>query len=163
MSTPSEHKPHELTLVVRRLIPATREEVFAAWTDPDSMAEWMCPGDIRSATAKLDVRVGGKLHIVMKGDDIDYEHTGQYRVVEPPSKLAFTWISKGTDHQPTLVTVELLELGRWCELVLTHENFVKPDAVQKHKGGWTSIAGKLAAYFEKSLERGGGKPFADEA
>src|ERR1700730_1430991 len=144
MSNPSQQEPSALTLVVRRLIPATCEEVFAAWIDPASVAEWMCPGNVRSATAELDVRVGGKLHIVMKGDGEEYDHTGEYCVVQPPAKLVFTWISKGTDLQPTLVTVELMELGQWCELVLTHEKFVKPEAVQKHKGGWTSIVEKLA-------------------
>jgi uncharacterized protein YndB with AHSA1/START domain len=148
MSIPSGHSPTELTLVVKKLLHATREEVFAAWTDPESMAEWMCPGNVRSALAELDVRPGGKLRILMRGDDIEYDHTGEFRVVQPPSKLVFTWISKGTDNQPTLVTVEFFERGQSCELVLTHENFVKPDAVQKHKGGWTSIADKLAAYFE---------------
>jgi uncharacterized protein YndB with AHSA1/START domain len=33
-------------LVVRKLIPAPREEVFAAWSDPQSIRHSMCPGDV---------------------------------------------------------------------------------------------------------------------
>ena len=29
-------------LVIRKLIPASREEVFAAWSDPAGMRYWMC-------------------------------------------------------------------------------------------------------------------------
>src|SRR5262245_19879042 len=133
--------PHRL--VVRRYIRATPEEVFSAWTDPNSIAEWMCPGTVRRSDAQLDVRVGGKFRITMQNPDSETEHTGEYRVVEPPSKLVFTWISVHTDNQPTLVTVELLPVGRHTEMILTHENFVKETAVPKHQKGWTDIADKL--------------------
>jgi uncharacterized protein YndB with AHSA1/START domain len=66
------------TLVVRKTIPASREEVFAAWIDPDSLRHWMCPGDILTAEAELDPRVGGAYRIVMKGRTGDYDHTGEY-------------------------------------------------------------------------------------
>ena len=138
-------------LVIRRLIRATREEVFAAWTDPDSIAQWMCPGDIKTAGAKLDVRVGGKFRIVMKDGQKEYDHAGEYQIVEPPAKLGFTWISKGTDHTPTLVTIELQDLDPYCQLILTHERFVKPEAVQQHERGWTDIVNKLAGHFERAV------------
>jgi len=137
-----EHK-----LTIRKLIPASREEVFAAWTDPDSIALWMCPGSVIAAEAQLDVRVGGSFRIVMKDAAEDVAHTGEYVAIEPPSKLVFTWISKNTDHQPTLVTVELHEQGEMCELVLTHERFPRAEAVKRHQGGWTQIAERLAAHM----------------
>ncbi len=141
------------TVVVRRMTPAPREAVFAAWIDPESIKHWMCPGDITKAEAQLDPRVGGSFRIVMKGKNQDYEHTGEYQVVQPPSKLVFTWISKGTDHQPTLVTVELLERGQQSELVLTHQRLPRAEAVNQHKGGWSQITDRLAEYFEKGAER----------
>jgi len=141
-------------LVVRRFIRATPEEVFEAWTDPNSMAEWMCPGTVRRAEVRLDVRVGGKFRIVMKNPDSETEHTGEYQLVEPPSKLVFTWVSVNTDHQPTLVTVDLLPVGRHTEMVLTHDKFPRTDAVAKHQKGWTDIATKLAGYFEQRTQGG---------
>jgi uncharacterized protein YndB with AHSA1/START domain len=145
-------------LVVRKVIPASREEVFAAWTDPESIKLWMCPGDTAWTDAELDVRVGGAYRIVMKGGREDVEHTGEYRLVDPPSKLVFTWISKYTGNQPTLVTVELFERGGHCELVLTHEGFSTSAAVKQHQGGWNQIADKLAGHFAKASERSAGAP-----
>ena len=46
-------------VVTRRRMPAPREIVFEAWIDPKGIHEWMCPGDVISAEATLDVRVGG--------------------------------------------------------------------------------------------------------
>ena len=144
MQAPATHK-----LVIRRKMPVPREAVYAAWTDPESMSKWMCPGDVVSAEAKLDVRVGGSYRILMKGGKQEYDHTGTYQIVEPPSKLAFTWISKGTDNQQTLVTLEFLDHGKESELVLTHERFASEDMMKRHQSGWTQIVEKLADHLKK--------------
>ena len=44
-------------LVLRRLIPVPREEVFAAWLDPSSLAQWMRPGDMKDAEVQVDPRI----------------------------------------------------------------------------------------------------------
>src|SRR5215210_6581207 len=92
----------DTALVVRRTIDASREKVFAAWTDAASMGKWMRPGPSSDARAKLDVRVGGRFEIDMIGDGTVYHHEGEYLTVDPPRKLAFTWISDGTEHQRTV-------------------------------------------------------------
>lgn len=147
MITPKDERPDRL--VVRRVIPASREEVFAAWIDPESVRHWMCPGDILTAEARLDPRVGGTYRIVMKSPTRAHDHTGEYLVVDPPSKLAFTWISNGTDNQPTIVTVELFARGEECEVVLTHERFPNADAMRRHQGGWSQIVERLAEYVQR--------------
>ena len=43
-----------------RVLPASPEEVFDAWTDAKSVREWMCPGAISEAVATLDVRINGR-------------------------------------------------------------------------------------------------------
>jgi uncharacterized protein YndB with AHSA1/START domain len=132
------------TLVVRRTIPASREEIFDAWITADSLKQWMCPPAIRSASATIDARVGGRYRLVMHGDR-DYYHEGEYLVVDRPSKLSFIWISAGTDRQTSIVTIELFETTRGeTELVLTHQQ-LPPDNVAPHVEGWTAIVEKLAA------------------
>jgi uncharacterized protein YndB with AHSA1/START domain len=55
--------PATTLVVVRRPVP--RERVFAASLDPASLARWMCPGDVTSATIEVDPRVGGTFRILM--------------------------------------------------------------------------------------------------
>jgi uncharacterized protein YndB with AHSA1/START domain len=127
-------------LVVRRQIPFPREQVFAAWLDGASLAQWMRPSGGPRATVDVDPRVGGKFRIVMHSSCMDqhHEHRGEYLAIEPPSLLSFTWISQGTDLLPTVVTIEFLERGPGTELVLTHQRL--PQArVEAHREGWTSI------------------------
>jgi uncharacterized protein YndB with AHSA1/START domain len=131
---------------IRRKMPAPREVVYEAWIDPQGIREWMCPGDVTSAEAVLDVRVGGAYRIVMKGKERDHVHTGVYRVVEPNAKLVFTWTQEGNDVI-TLVTVEFLAHGNESELVLTHERFTKPDVAKRYESGWGTISEKLSSYL----------------
>jgi uncharacterized protein YndB with AHSA1/START domain len=126
------------TLVLRRIIPVPRERVFQAWLDPASLAQWMRPGGATDATAEVDPKVGGRFRIVMIEGPKRFEHTGEYRVIEPPERLEFTWISQATDHQPTVVTIDFLERSGGTELVLTHRR-LPPNQVDSHRGGWTDI------------------------
>jgi uncharacterized protein YndB with AHSA1/START domain len=129
---------------ITKLLPATPEEVFAAWTDPASLKEWMCPGPVTSATASLDLRVGGRFQIVMHRENSDASHVGEYREISPPNRLVFTWQSDGTLQQETLVTIELLPRGKQTELVLVHELLPNEHSAAQHTIGWQNIVEKLA-------------------
>lgn len=133
---------HAALLVVRRVMALPREEVFAAWLDPTSLQRWMRPGDVDRATVEIDPRVGGKFRIVMHHGGRSDAHWGEYLVIEPPSRLSFTWISEYTDNKPTVVTVELLERNGGTEVVLTHRR-LPPERRDSHRSGWGSILGKL--------------------
>src|SRR5882762_7581741 len=135
------------TVVVRKMLPASCEEVFDAWFDSEGMRQWMCPGPVTSSEVTLEPRVGGRFRILMKSPNADFDHTGEFRVVDRPSKLQFTWVSSGTDHKETLVTVEWHERVAQCELILTHEGIPREDAVSQHKQGWTDIVDKLDGYL----------------
>jgi uncharacterized protein YndB with AHSA1/START domain len=126
------------TLVVRRFIPVPRERVFSAWLDPASLAQWMRPTGITDAKVEADPRVGGKFRIVMVQGQERFEHTGEYLIIEPPARLAFTWISQATDHRRTQVTIEFLERSEGTELVLTHRG-LPGTQVESHRSGWTDV------------------------
>ena len=132
------------TLVVRRVIPAPRERVFAAWLDPKSLAQWMRPGGATEASVEVDPKVGGRFRIVMIEGPKRYEHTGEYLVIEPPERLEFTWISQATQLKATVVSIDFLEREAGTELVLTHRR-LPPTQVGSHQAGWTDIMRKLEA------------------
>jgi len=140
-------------LVIRKLIPASREEVFDAWGDAAGMRKWMCPGDVISAEAQIDFRQGGSYRIVMKSPRQDHDHTGKYLEHARPSKLRFTWNTKGADTTETLVTIELKDCGGKTELTLTHERFPSAELLARYKGGWSRVADLLAEYFERGKSK----------
>ena len=137
-------------LVVRRQIAVPRERVFEAWLDSESLAHWMRPGDSTHAAVTVDPRLGGGFRIVMEGPTHGaVEHRGEYLAIEPPSLLSFTWISRPTDHKPTVVTIEFHERGTGTELVLTHRG-LPAKAVEGHRKGWTDIVRLLEVALTRS-------------
>lgn len=130
---------------VRRVLPATPEEVFDAWTDVESLKRWLCPGDTRVTDAEIDLRVGGRFRVVMSDERDDYENLGQYIEVERPSRLVFSWRSPGTENLTTRVTVTFRPVGEGTEMVIVHERLPGEDSAARHRKGWASIGEKLEA------------------
>jgi uncharacterized protein YndB with AHSA1/START domain len=110
----------------------------------------MCPGDVISAEATLDVRVGGSFRITMRSKERVHEHVGIYQIVAPPAKLSFTWSGLDNPNEITLVTVEFIDHEDECELVITHERFTKGDLAQRYEVGWGTIARKFAEYLART-------------
>jgi uncharacterized protein YndB with AHSA1/START domain len=145
------HRTDPRALTITRVLPASRQAVFDAWTTAESVQRWMCPETGSVSLVELDVREGGTFRIEMVVDGERLVHTGVYREVRPPERLVFTWMSKHTQQRATLVTVELRALGDQTELTLTQKDLPDERAVYLHTRGWTQIMERLARLF--SLDR----------
>ena len=131
---------------VRRLIKASPAALFEAWLDPEQLGVWMCPFDGTHSVATIDARVGGKYKIDMHTPRGVVEHQGEYVVIEPNSKLVFTWNSPHTGGD-SLVTVTFARKNGATELVLVHEK-LPSDKMDAHNNGWNSGLDKLVAFIE---------------
>ena len=132
------------TVTIRRTLAATCEEVFDAWLDAEGMGQWMRPGAVTSCEVALEPRVGGHFRIVMTAAGAKFVNTGEFRVLDRPTKLQFTWVSSRWANQETLVTVELHPRDADCELVLTHERFPIEHSEGQLETGWTQMLEKLS-------------------
>lgn len=132
-------------VVVRRTIAASAEDLFDAWLDPDALAVWMRPSGIAKTSATVDARVGGRYEIVMQGETA-FPHTGEYRVIDRPRRLVFTWISNATEQRESLVTVDFLRTGDRTEVVVTHERLPQ-DQRASHTDGWTTALERLVERY----------------
>jgi uncharacterized protein YndB with AHSA1/START domain len=136
-------------IVVRRRINATPEELFDAWLDPEGMKEWMCPGHTVRTDVKLEPHVGGSMLIIMHSAAESYEHQGEFTVIERPRKLSFTWRSKATAWENSLVTVEFIEVSVGeSEMILTHGELPSKDVADQHRGGWGQIVERMTKYLK---------------
>ena len=159
MATPQK----DFTLELRRTFPASREKVFAAWTDPQKLTKWMCR-DVPThevSYRELDVRTGGRyvMEIHDSANGQVYIGSGIYKEVTPPQRLIFTWswvkqAPDGTtspmhEEPETLVTVDFFVRDAATEVVLKHEGFFSQAAHDEHDGGWTGCFNVLAAFLEQ--------------
>jgi uncharacterized protein YndB with AHSA1/START domain len=143
--------PNRPLVRLERQLPAPPEVVFGRWTDPASMARWLSPTG--EAEVLADVRVGGRFTVVMLGEGMRLEHTGEYLTIEPPSRLRFTWASPYTGERPSVVTVELEPSGTGTRLRLVHERLPAAQ-VSPHTRGWASIIDNLVAALAADADGG---------
>ena len=128
------------SLELHRVLPATEDEVFAAWTDPDLMGRWLSP--VGRAEVEVDLRVGGRFRVAMVGEGRKIEHTGEYLEISAPRRLVFTWRSPYTGPEPTVVTVQLRPVEDQTELLLIAERLPE-EQVESHRAGWGRMLDRL--------------------
>lgn len=134
------------SVVVKKVIPATIERVFDAWTKPEIMRNWYC-GAKGISESRVDLRVGGKytnnMHITGEsscnssdegGDESkSFMHHGEYLEISRPHRLVFTWNSPSVEN--TVVTVDLKEVTGGTEVTISHE-LPTEEACKGHTQGW---------------------------
>ena len=93
--------PTTTTLRIERTFQAPAEAVFDAWTSEEVIRRWLhAEHDWETTEAEVDLRVGGAVRVVMRDPDKDVEYGGggHYTEIDPPTRLAFTWIWDGDTH-----------------------------------------------------------------
>jgi len=134
--------PESFDLKLERVIRAPRQKVFEAFTQADVLRRWFGPRALSIASAEVDARVGGRYRITMKARTGE-THTviGEYKIVQPPDRLSFTWGWEAAEMAAmgqTLVTLTFDERGDETHLTLRHTGFPGADARDQHQGGWGS-------------------------
>ena len=137
------------TLKISRTIRAGRQAVWDAWTRPEHVKKWSCPapGGVRSFES--DLRVGGAYTLAMEVEGTRYTAFGEYREIDAPRRLVYTWDWREEDHRvgETLITVEFEQQGEATLVTLTHEGFAAAEARDSHDQGWTACLEHFARLF----------------
>jgi len=157
--------------VIARTFDAPRDLVWQAWTQRDALVQWFGPKGFTMPVAKLDFRVGGRMHYMMVGPG-GVEMCGKmiYREIDPPRRLV--WINAFSDPQGGLGRHPLAP--EWPQQMLTVATFDEPapgrttvtihwstiDATPEEQRmfdtghdsmrmGWTGTFEQLEAYLAK--------------
>jgi uncharacterized protein YndB with AHSA1/START domain len=135
-----------LTLEIERVLPAARPVVFEAFTDSDVLSQWWGPEGFAIAGIEFEARVGERYRIEMQPPEGDAFHlVGEFRQVEPPERLVFTfiWAEPDPDDVETLATLEFRDLGDSTEVALTQGPFKTDARLDLHRAGWGDSLDKL--------------------
>ncbi len=136
----------------RRVLDASIERVWDAWTQPALMLEWFCPLGMTTTDAVVALRVGGRFRITMAqgpqalptppefGPELVAE--GTYEQVERPRLLGFTWTWVGWD-EVSRVRINLRTVERGTELLLVHCRLRTEESQMFHEAGWHSTLENL--------------------
>lgn len=151
--------PSEVHL--RRVVHATLEEVFAAWTTPEAVSQWWGPHGFTAPVVELDVRSGGAIRIDMEGPDgTIYPMTGRFVEVYPPFRFHF--ISTPLDAAGNMLmelwnSVYLQQVPEGVEIIVDcHVMRAIPAADQHRKGmviGWGQMMDRMAAFADSPANK----------
>ena len=136
----------ELMLEIERVLPARQPEVFAAFTDPDVLSTWWGPKGFTIRSLDFQGRAGERYRIEMQPPEGDaFQLIGEFREVEPPARLAFTfiWEEPNPDDVETLAALEFRDLGDSTDVALTQGAFKTEGRWDLHRDGWGDSFDKL--------------------
>ena len=139
----------DLFLTVTRLIPATPEEVFAAWTVPDVVARWWGPKGVTCIGAEIDLRIGGRYRIGNRMPDRSILWIGgEYLQIEPTKLLVFTWGIDGRESPLEQVSITFREVEYGTEVSVRHEHIGSSSLREEHRQGWIGCLAGLNKYLD---------------
>lgn len=142
-----------VSLRVSKIIRATPERLFRAWTDPKQLAQWWhLQGEGWSfLDATVDLREGGGYRLGMTDPDGKaHVAVGEYHEVLRPTRLVFSWHwASATGPGPeTLVIVELNQtMNDATEVVISHSRISDERTRIGFQAGWSQLLSVLIDYL----------------
>jgi len=143
----------ELTLEMKRVLPAAPSIVFGAFSDPDELAKWWGPEGFTIPSLEFVPRIGANYRIEMQPSEGDpFYLTGEFRTVDPPARLAYTFVYEDPDSDDVdnLVELSFRGLGESTEVGLTQGPFKTAARRRLHRDGWTDSFEKLNRLISKA-------------
>jgi uncharacterized protein YndB with AHSA1/START domain len=147
----------ETAAEVRRRLAAPPAKVFDAFADPALVSRWLTPGpDVSLTIVEFEFRVGGAYRFTyhVPGREPMFVN-GTYRVIEPPSRIVFSWNIEPPDEHAGVqseVIITLTPQGPGTELVIRHLQLTQPGAAPRHAAGWSGALDQLTRVLEGDKE-----------
>jgi uncharacterized protein YndB with AHSA1/START domain len=131
---------------MKRVLTAVPSAVFASFGDSSELAKWWGPEGFTIPSLEFDPRVGESYRIEMQPPEGDSFHlTGEFSEVDPPARLAYTfvWEDPDPDDVETFVVLSYRDLGELTEVVVTQGPFKTEARLALHRDGWSDCFDKL--------------------
>ena len=116
----SEASHPSAVIGTERVLRSSPREVFAAFEQPERLAQWWGPNGFTTTTHAFDMRPGGAWRFVMHGPDgTDYENRITYDEIVKPERLVYRH-GGVADGEPVQfhVTVTFEDLGGKTRLTM---------------------------------------------
>jgi uncharacterized protein YndB with AHSA1/START domain len=125
---------------IERTFDAPAEDVFDAWTSPEVIKRWFKPAaGWQEPSAKVDLRVGGSIRVVMRDPDGEPVGAGgEYTLIERPHRLAFTWTFDDDPSNQQMIELEFTERDGATTVLFVNSNISEKDRRDAQYDGWST-------------------------
>jgi uncharacterized protein YndB with AHSA1/START domain len=131
---------------IERTYAASAEDVFDAWTSPEVMRRWFhCAPDWETPEAEVDLRVGGKVRVVMRmPDGTEAEARGEYTLIDRPHRLVMTWtFDNDPSHAEQLIELSFSESDGSTTVLMVNSGISTADRRDAQDWGWRGCLDEL--------------------
>jgi uncharacterized protein YndB with AHSA1/START domain len=135
-------------VLITRVFDAPRDQVFAAWTDPDQVAQWFGPEgfDTPRESVVIEPRVGGRYELTMVQPGTGAPFPVRYEILEldPPRLIVLRSdpMPEVGIHEATITRVELYDHGEKTRMTLSDGPYTESAHAE---AGWHGAFAKLDA------------------
>ncbi len=131
---------------IERTFAAAPEEVFDAWTSPEVMRRWFhCGPDWDTPEAEVDLRVGGKVRVVMqRPDGRRAEARGEYVTIDRPRRLVMNWTFDDDPSNQQLIELSFSASGESTTVLLVNSGISTDPRRDAQHEGWELCLDELA-------------------
>lgn len=143
------------TVKLHRVLTASPEKIFKAFTNPDAMATWLPPYGFICKVHELDARVGGKYRMSFTNFTTDKSDTfgGEYLEIIPNQKLSYSDKFEDPNFPGEMITtIELKEVSCGTELIATQEGIPDMIPLEMCYLGWQESLDKLKRLVEPNIQ-----------
>jgi uncharacterized protein YndB with AHSA1/START domain len=130
---------------IERTFAAPAEDLFDAWTSPEVMRRWLHPGpDWATPEAEVDLRVGGKVRVVMRTPDgRDVGAHGEYLQIDRPERLVMNWTFSDDPSNEQLMEVSFTESEGSTTVLLVNSAISTAERRDAQDWGWRQCLDQL--------------------
>ncbi len=130
---------------IERTFSAAAEEVFNAWTSPEVMRRWFhVAPDWATPEAEVDLRVGGKVRVVMRRPDgSEAGAQGEYVVIDRPRRLVMTWTFDDDPSNQQLLELSFSEAGGSTTVMMVNSSISTDERRDSQDRGWRGCLDEL--------------------
>ena len=130
---------------IERTFAASAEEVFDAWTSPEVMRRWFhCDPDWETPEAEVDLRVGGRIRIVMRtSDGTEHGAQGEFTLIDRPHRLVMTWTFDDDVSNEQLIELSFTESEGSTTVVLVNSRISTDERRDAQDWGWNGCLDQL--------------------
>jgi uncharacterized protein YndB with AHSA1/START domain len=135
----------EYSVRIERAFDAPAQDVFDAWTSPEVMRRWLhCRPDWDTPVAEVDLRVGGKIRVVMRRPDrTEVEALGKFTLIDRPHRLVMTWTFNDDPSNEQLLELTFSEDQGATTVLLVNSDISTDERRDAQDDGWQGCLDEL--------------------
>ena len=145
------------TVTLHRVLTASPEKLFRAFTDADAMAAWLPPYGFICKVHEMDVKIGGKYKMTFTNFSTGSSHSfgGEYLEIVPNELLKYSdQFDDPSMPGQMITTITLKKVICGTELTATQEGIPDMIPVEMCYLGWQESLDKLKRLVEPEIPDG---------